>query len=79
MSRLPTIIPTEVIERIAIDERESRIEQTAVAVLAALEGADPWEEPGSQQFARRLKHAFDVAEAFEIARALRREAKRGGR
>ena len=37
MSRLPSIIPTEVIERMAIDERESRIEQTAVAVLAAME------------------------------------------
>ena len=79
MSRLPSIIPTKAIEQMAKDERESRIEQTAVAVLAAMEGAGPFELTDSDQFARRLRHAFDVAEAFETERARRREANRGGR
>lgn len=78
MSRLPSIIPNEVIERMAIDERESRIEMTAVAVLAAMEANGPLPTT-SDLFASRLKHAFEVAEAFENERALRREAKRGGR
>lgn len=77
MSRLPSIIPTKAIEQMAKDERESRIEQTAVAVLAAMESSGPLPTT-CDLFASRLKHAFEVAEAFETERARRREANRGG-
>lgn len=76
-----SIYPKEVLKQMASDERDERdgrIERTAVAVLAAMEALGPL-TTNSDLFASRLRHAFDVAEAYEIERERRREAKRGGR